>query len=112
MFERFTDYSRRVMARANQEAQRLGDEYIGTEHVLVGLVMESSAIAGSVLAGHGLSVEAVRAAIGPFRRSEEGPDDAGAPARSSRAKQVIKYAIIESRGLNHNDVGTEHLLLG
>jgi ATP-dependent Clp protease ATP-binding subunit ClpC len=87
MFERFTDRARKVMALANQEAQRFNHEYIGTEHILLGLVKEGSGVGADMVT-------------------------MGKLPQTPRAKKVIEFAIEEARALNHNYVGTEHILLG
>src|SRR6202046_4937016 len=90
MYERFTDRARKVMQLANQEAQRFNHEYVGTEHVLLGLIKEGSGVAATVLRNMDVDLRKIRNEI----------------------EKVIEYAIEEARNLNHNYVGTEHLLLG
>ncbi|MBC8108483.1 MAG: hypothetical protein H7Z14_18000 [Anaerolineae bacterium] len=112
MFERFTDRARRAMTLANQEAQRLGHDHIGTEHLLLGLVKEGSGIAAVVLR------DQYRVDLGRIRQQVE--QLAHPPARSSnkqispsdRYRRVIDFAVEESSNLSNNYVGTEHLLLG
>ncbi len=112
MFERFTDRARKVMALANQEAQRFNHEYIGTEHVLLGLVKEGSGVGANVLKNMDVDLRKVRLEVEKLVKS--GPDmvTMGKLPQTPRAKKVIEYAIEEARSLNHNYVGTEHLLLG
>ncbi len=112
MFERFTDRARKVMALANQEAQRFNHEYIGTEHVLLGLVKEGSGVGANVLKNIDVDLRKVRLEVEKLVKS--GPDmvTMGRLPQTPRAKKVIEYAIEEARNLNHNYVGTEHLLLG
>jgi ATP-dependent Clp protease ATP-binding subunit ClpC len=112
MFERFTDRARKVMALANQEAQRFNHEYIGTEHILLGLVKEGSGVGANVLKNLGVDLRKVRLEVEKLVKS--GPDmvTMGKLPQTPRAKKVIEYAIEEARNLNHNYVGTEHLLLG
>ncbi len=112
MFERFTDRARKVMALANQEAQRFNHEYIGTEHVLLGLVKEGSGVGATVLKNLDVDIKKLRLAVEKVVKS--GPDmvTMGKLPQTPRAKKVIEYAIEEARALNHNYVGTEHLLLG
>ena len=112
MFERFTDRARKVMALANQEAQRFNHEYIGTEHILLGLVKEGSGVGANVLKNLGVDLRKVRLEVEKLVHS--GPDmvTMGKLPQTPRAKKVIEYAIEEARNLNHNYVGTEHLLLG
>src|SRR5919199_1678527 len=112
MFERFTDRARKVMALANQEAQRFNHEYIGTEHILLGLVKEGSDVGANVLKNQDVDLRKVRLEVDKLVKS--GPDmvTMGKLPQTPRAKKVIEYAIEEARNLNHNYVGTEHLLLG
>jgi ATP-dependent Clp protease ATP-binding subunit ClpC len=112
MFERFTDRARKVMALANQEAQRFNHDVIGTEHILLGLVKEGSGVGATVLKNLDVDVKKLRLEIEKHVKS--GPDmvTMGKLPQSPRAKKVIEYAIEEARALNHNYVGTEHILLG
>ena len=112
MFERFTDRARKVMALANQEAQRFNHEYIGTEHILLGLVKEGSGVGATVLKNLDVDIKKLRFGIEKLVKS--GPDmvTMGKLPQTPRAKKVIEYAIEEARSLNHNYVGTEHILLG
>jgi ATP-dependent Clp protease ATP-binding subunit ClpC len=112
MFERFTDRARKVMALANQEAQRFNHEYIGTEHILLGLVKEGIGVGANVLKNLDVDLRKVRLEVEKLVKS--GPDmvTMGKLPQTPRAKKVIEYAIEEARNLNHNYVGTEHLLLG
>ena len=112
MFERFTERARKVMALANQEAQRFNHEYIGTEHVLLGLVKEGSGVGANVLRNLGVDLAKVRMEVEKLVKA--GPDmvTMGKLPKTPRAKKVVEYAIEEARNLSHNYVGTEHLLLG
>src|SRR3977135_1964481 len=112
MYERFTDRARKVMQLANQEAQRFNHEYIGTEHILLGLVKEGSGVAANVLKNLDIDLRKIRLEIEKIVQS--GPDmvTMGKLPQTPRAKKVIEYSIEEARNLNHNYVGTEHLLLG
>ena len=112
MFERFTDRARKVMALANQEAQRFNHEYIGTEHILLGLVKEGSGVGANVLKNLGVDLHKVRVEVEKLVKA--GPDmvTMGKLPTTPRAKKVTEYAIEEARNLNHNYIGTEHLLLG
>jgi len=100
------------MALANQEAQRFNHEYIGTEHILLGLVKEGSGVGATVLKNLDVDLRKVRLEVEKLVKS--GPDmvTMGKLPQTPRAKKVIEYAIEEARNLNHNYVGTEHLLLG
>ena len=112
MYERFTDRARKVMQLANQEAQRFNHEYIGTEHVLLGLVKEGSGVAATVLKNLDVDLRKIRLEVEKIVQS--GPDmvTMGKLPPTPRAKKVIEYALEEAKNLNHNYVGTEHLLLG
>ena len=112
MFERFTDRARKVMALANQEAQRFNHEYIGTEHILLGLVKEGSGVGANVLKNLDVDLRKVRLEVEKLVKSGPETVTMGKLPQTPRAKKVIEYAIEEARNLNHNYVGTEHLLLG
>jgi ATP-dependent Clp protease ATP-binding subunit ClpC len=100
------------MALANQEAQRFNHEYIGTEHILLGLVKEGSGVGATVLKNLDVDIKKLRLEVEKLVKS--GPDmvTMGKLPHTPRAKKVIEFAIEEARSLNHNYVGTEHLLLG
>jgi ATP-dependent Clp protease ATP-binding subunit ClpC len=112
MYERFTDRARKVMQLANQEAQRFNHEYIGTEHILLGLVKEGTGVAANVLKNLDIDLRKIRLEVEKIVQA--GPDmvTMGKLPQTPRAKKVIEYSIEEARQLNHNYVGTEHLLLG
>src|SRR6476661_6637834 len=112
MYERFTDRARKVMQLANQEAQRFNHEYIGTEHILLGLVKEGSGVAANVLKNLDVDLRKIRLEVEKLVQS--GPDmvTMGKLPQTPRAKKVIEYSMEEARNLNHNYVGTEHILLG
>ncbi len=112
MFERFTDRARKVMALANQEAQRFNHDYIGTEHILLGLVKEGSGVGANVLKNLGVDLRKVRLEVEKLVKSGPEMVTMGKLPQTPRAKRVIEFAIEEARNLNHNYVGTEHLLLG
>jgi len=114
MYERFTDRARKIMQLANQEAQRLRHEYIGTEHILLGLAREGSGVAANVLKNLDVSLQQVREEVenliiaGPADTA----DTKSKLPQTPRAKKVVKYAMAAARELNHNHIGSEHLLLG
>src|SRR5690348_15309633 len=112
MYERFTDRARKVMQLANQEAQRFNHEYIGTEHVLLGLIKEGSGVAANVLKNLDVDLRKIRLEVEKLVQS--GPDmvTMGKLPQTPRAKKVIEYSMEEARNLGHNYVGTEHILLG
>jgi ATP-dependent Clp protease ATP-binding subunit ClpC len=112
MFERLTDRARKVMALANQEAQRFNHEYIGTEHILLGLVKEGSGVGANVLKNLDIDLRKVRLEVEKLVKSGPEMVTMGKLPQTPRAKKVLEYAIEEARNLNHNYVGTEHLLLG
>jgi ATP-dependent Clp protease ATP-binding subunit ClpC len=112
MYERFTDRARKVMQLANQEAQRFNHEYIGTEHILLGLVKEGSGVAATVLKNLDIDLRKIRLEVEKIVQIGPGEVTGGKLPQTPRAKKVIEYSIEEARALNHNYVGTEHLLLG
>ena len=109
--QRFTQRARRVLTLAQEEAERLSHNYIGTEHLLLGMVKEENGIAGRVLRELGAKpdrvAEMVERMTGAGRRATTGKLDL-----TPRTKQVIEYAVDEARKLGHSYIGTEHLLLG
>ena len=110
-FDRFTERARHVMRLAQEEAQRLQHNYIGTEHLLLGLLREGEGVAGKVLTGLGVDLERVRQAVeGIVGRGEHLVS--GEVGLTPRAKQVVELAVDEARRLHHHYLGTEHLLLG
>src|ERR1700691_5717601 len=114
MYERFTDRARKVMQLANQEAQRFNHEYIGTEHILLGLVKEGSGVAANVLKNLDIDLRKIRLEVEKIVQTGPGSEmvTMGRLPQTPRAKKVLEYSIEEARNLNHNYVGTEHLLLG
>ncbi len=113
MFDRFTDRARRVMQLARAEAVRLNHDYIGTEHVLLGLIQEGSGVAASVLRNLGVDLQRIRQEIErTVRRGTAPAPRTGQLPFTPRAKKVLEFAIEEANSLGHNYIGTEHLLLG
>ena len=112
MFERFTERARKIMALGNQEAQRFNHEYIGTEHILLGLIKEGTGVGANVLRHMGIDLSKLRKAT--EKEMTPGPEMVamGKLPQTPRAKKVIEYAIEEARNLDHNYIGSEHLLLG
>lgn len=112
MYERFTDIARKTMQLANMEAQRFNHEYIGTEHLLLGLIKEGSGVAASVLKNLNMDLRKIRHEVEKIVHS--GPDTVtmGRLPQTPNAKKVIEYAIKKAVELQHNYVGTEHILLG
>jgi hypothetical protein len=111
-YQRFTDRARKVMQLANQEAIRYNHEYIGTEHILLGLVREGSGVAANVLKNLRIDGNKIRLEVESIIVA--GPEVIPIPKlpQTPRAKKVLEFACDEARQLNHNYVGTEHLLLG
>jgi ATP-dependent Clp protease ATP-binding subunit ClpC len=110
-FDKFTERARKVLSLAQEEAQRIQHNYIGTEHLLLGLVRENEGIAARVLTSLGVDLEKVRKAVEDII----GRGDSivhGEIGLTPRAKKVIELAVDEARRLNHHYIGTEHLLLG
>src|ERR1700757_432832 len=112
MFDKFTNRAKQVIKLAKKEAQRLNHNYLGTEHVLLGLLKLGQGIAVNVLRNFNLDYDTVRAEI--ERLVGFGPEIQvyGDPALTGKVKKVFEYANEEAATLNHNYVGTEHLLLG
>jgi ATP-dependent Clp protease ATP-binding subunit ClpA len=113
MYERFTDRARKVLQLANQEAQRFNHEYIGTEHILLGLFEQGAGVAANVL--QNLDIDLCKTRLEIEKIVQAGPGLGPWPGKlpqTPRAKKVIEYAIEEARHFQHNYVGTEHLLLG
>jgi ATP-dependent Clp protease ATP-binding subunit ClpC len=111
VFERFTDRARRAVVLAQEEARMLNHNYIGTEHLLLGLVREYDGVAGKALTSLGISLEAVR---GQFEQTigQGQATTRGHIPFTSRAKKVLELALREALQLGHNYIGTEHILLG
>ncbi|MEW6741990.1 MAG: ATP-dependent Clp protease ATP-binding subunit [Planctomycetota bacterium] len=112
MFDRFTDRARKVMNLAKQEAQRLNHEYIGTEHILLGLVQEGSGVAANVLRNMNIDLKKIRTEIEKIVKGSPTMVTMGNLPFTPRAKKVLELALEEASQLGHNYIGTEHLLLG
>ncbi len=110
-FEKFSERARRVLTIAQEEARNLNHNYIGTEHILLGLVREEEGVAAKVLTNLGIGLGKVRSAIEFIIGRGEKPGS-GETGLTPRAKKVIELAIDEARQMGHNYIGTEHLLLG
>jgi ATP-dependent Clp protease ATP-binding subunit ClpA len=111
MFERFTDRARRVVVLAQEEARLLNHNYIGTEHLLLGLVRGAEGVAAEALHSLGISLEAVRRQVEEIiGRGQQEPS--GHIPFTPRAKKVLELSLSEAHRLGHNYIGTEHLLLG
>ncbi len=112
MFDRFTDRARRVMGLARQEAQRFNHEYIGTEHILLGLIQEGSGVAANVLRNLDIDLDKIRREVEKIVQSGPSMVTMGQLPFTPRAKKVLELAVEEASNLGHNYIGTEHLLLG
>ncbi|MDO9445669.1 MAG: Clp protease N-terminal domain-containing protein, partial [Dehalococcoidia bacterium] len=110
-FDKFTERARRVLTLAQEEAQRFNHNYIGTEHLLLGLVREGDGVAAKVLANLGVELNKVRSAV-EFIIGRGDRQSSGEIGLTPRAKKVIELAVDEARRLQHSYIGTEHLLLG
>ncbi len=110
-FEKFSERARRVLTIAQEEARNLNHSYIGTEHILLGLVREEEGVAAKVLTNLGIGLSKVRSAVEFIIGRGEKPGS-GETGLTPRAKKVIELAIDEARQMGHNYIGTEHLLLG
>ena len=110
-FDKFTERARRVLTLAQEEAQRFNHNYIGTEHLLLGLVREGDGVAAKVLANLGIELNKVRSAV-EFIIGRGERSTMSEIGLTPRAKKVIELAVDEARRLNHHYIGTEHLLLG
>src|SRR5881275_2520601 len=110
-FDKFTERARKVLSLAQEEAQRFQHNYIGTEHILLGLVREQEGVAARVLSNLGIELPKVRSAV-EFIIGRGDRIVMGEIGLTPRAKKVIELAVDEARRLNHHYIGTEHLLLG
>jgi ATP-dependent Clp protease ATP-binding subunit ClpC len=111
MFERFTDEARRVVVLAQEEARLLNHNYIGTEHLLLGLAHEGQGVAAKALESLGISLEAVRAQVEEIIGQGQSAPTGHIPF-TPRAKKVFELSLREALQLGHNYIGTEHVLLG
>ena len=112
MFDRFTDRAKKVMNLARQEAQRFNHEYLGTEHVLLGLVQEGSGVAANVLRNMQIDLAKIRTEVEKLVKTGPSMVTMGQLPFTPRAKKVLELSMEEAGNLGHNYIGTEHLLLG
>src|ERR1700742_3869817 len=110
-FDKFSERARKVLQLAQEEAQRFNHNYIGTEHLLLGLVREGDGVAAKVLNNLGVELSKVRSAV-EFIIGRGEKSVSGEIGLTPRAKKVIELAVEEARRMNHSYIGTEHLLLG
>ena len=111
-FEKFSERARRVLSLAQEEAQRFNHNYIGTEHVLLGLARETEGVAAKVLANHNIELSKIRSAVEFIIARGDRPISDDMIGLTPRAKKVIELAVDEARRLNHHYIGTEHILIG
>ncbi|MBO0785532.1 MAG: NDP-hexose 4-ketoreductase, partial [Actinobacteria bacterium] len=111
MFERFTDRARRVVVLAQEEARLLDHGYIGTEHLLLGLIHEGEGVAAKALESLGISLDTVRQEVLEIIGRGKVPPSGHIPF-TPRAKKVLELSLREAKNLGHNYIGTEHILLG
>ncbi|MFC1644134.1 Clp protease N-terminal domain-containing protein, partial [Candidatus Omnitrophota bacterium] len=111
-FNRFTERARKVILLAKEEAKRFSHDYIGTEHILLGLVKEGEGVAAAVLSSLGMDSDNIRLEVEKLVQPGPGKVVGGDIPFTPRAKKVIELSMDEARSLGHNYIGTEHLLLG
>src|SRR5450755_3676260 len=111
VFERFTDRARRVLVLAQEEARLLNHSFIGTEHILLGLIQEGEGVAATTLKSLGISLEGARERVERTIGVLGGPPS-GSPPFTPRAKKVLELSLREALQLGHSYIGTEHILLG
>jgi len=112
MFERFSDEARRAVVLAQQEARRLNHDYIGTEHILLGLLHEGENVAAKALQAVGITLDAVRQQVEEMIGRGEQKDPSGQIPFTPRAKKVLELSLREAIHLHNDYIGTEHILLG
>ena len=112
MFERFTDRARRVVVLAQAEARDLDHNYVGTEHILLGLLREGEGVAARALLSLGISLDAVRQRVEEIIGRGQQPAASGPIPFTPRAKKVLELSLREALQLGHTHIGTEHILLG
>ncbi len=111
MFERFTERARRVLTFAQEESRQLNHSFIGTEHILLGLIREGDGVGAQALQSLGISLQAVREQV-QETIGTAGTIAGGSPPFTPRAKKVLELSLREALQLNHSYIGTEHILLG
>jgi ATP-dependent Clp protease ATP-binding subunit ClpA len=111
MFERFSDRARRVVVLAQEEARMLNHDYLGTEHILLGLIHEGEGVAASALESIGISLRTVRSQVEEIVGQGKAPQTGHIPF-TPRAKKVLELSLREALQLGHSYIGTEHILLG
>ena len=111
-FEKFSERARRVLSLAQEEAQRFNHNYIGTEHILLGLARENEGVAAKVLSNHNVELSKIRSAVEFIIARGDRSSSNDTIGLTPRAKKVIELAVDEARRLNHHYIGTEHILIG
>lgn len=111
IFERFTDRARRVLVWAQEESRLLGHNFIGVEHILVGILDENEGVGALALKAFDLSPEMMRSKIEEFSPAANGGGSTGSPPFTPEAKKMLEYSLREALQLGHSYIGTEHLLL-
>ena len=112
MFERFTDRARKVISLAKQKAQKYDHDYVGTEHILLGIIKEKHGVGATTLRAFDIDIKQLRKDIEKIDESKPHADKIHSLHPTPEAKKVIEYALKETRDLHNNFIGTEHLLLG
>src|SRR3989338_8558447 len=112
MFNRFTERARKVIILAKEEAKRFNHDYIGTEHILLGLIRECEGVAAAVLQNLGMSLEQIRLEVEKLVHPGPSTVVSGDLPFTPKSKKVVEFAMDEAHSLGHNYIGTEHLLLG
>jgi ATP-dependent Clp protease ATP-binding subunit ClpC len=112
MYEKFTDRSRRVMALAKDEARRLCHHHLGTEHLLLGLIVESGGVAANILKHLDFDLAKARDQVERLVQRDSPADAKSKLSETPRFKHLVEHSLEEARHLNHHYIGTEHLLLG
>jgi len=112
LLDKFTKRAKQVLSLAQEEARNFNHPYVGTEHILLGLIRDQEGVAGKVLDDLGVKLQQARSAVEFIVGHGEGAQRTDEAELTARAKKVIEYAVEEARKLNHHYIGTEHLLLG
>jgi len=112
MFERFTEHARHVIELAGREAQRFGNEFVGTEHLLWGVAKETQGVAATVLEHFHVDLKPLRREVDELLKTRPRVESVEKLPQSAHVKEAIQYAVEEARAMHHNYVGTEHILLG
>ncbi len=112
MYERFTDRARKAIESTWQEARRFNHEYVGTEHLLLGLIKEGGGVAIKVLRNLDVDPRTIRLDVEKLMRSGRDPVTSNKITQTPQAKKVVEHAMADARNMRHSYIGTEHILLG